>query len=76
MIDGFIARFACCPFSAEGESPWGLTQRAETLVARALGDLSHGYKAVIAPGALIEPGTVVGRLSLVDQHPLARLSPP
>lgn len=28
-----------------------------------------GANAVIAPGALIPPGTKVGRLALVDQHP-------
>jgi bifunctional N-acetylglucosamine-1-phosphate-uridyltransferase/glucosamine-1-phosphate-acetyltransferase GlmU-like protein len=30
-----------------------------------------GANAVIAPGALLEPGTIVGRLALVDQHPQA-----
>jgi NDP-sugar pyrophosphorylase family protein len=31
-----------------------------------------GANAVVAPGALIRPGVRLGRLALLDQHPLAR----
>jgi NDP-sugar pyrophosphorylase family protein len=51
-------------------TPSGVVDTGLEKAGAILGDrVRLGANAVIAPGALVKPDTVIGRLQLVDQHP-------
>jgi NDP-sugar pyrophosphorylase family protein len=51
-------------------TPTGTVDTGLEKAGAVLGDrVRLGANAVIAPGALLKPGTIVGRLQLIDQHP-------
>lgn len=57
-------------------TPDGVVDTGLDKAGAVIGDrVRIGANAVIAPGALLKPDTVIGRLQLVDQHPASTQSP-
>ena len=81
VVAEYVARWSSSLFADVAEPPWRVIQHAETHLLEAIGKLPAGYEiandvaihatASVEPGAIFAKDTRVGRLTLVDQHPLA-----